>query len=162
MPIEPDIILIHGAVVAALAAAILMGALRLDPRLFLRDQPAEHRALAPDLSKDEARKGLWVGLMLLIVIVGGPIASALTSAPAGPLAAGLHAFGVGMVFNLVDWLILDELWLGVFRPKWALMPEVRDVPFRFDHYRHFRGFLVGTGLYAVVGVISAIISLFLR
>ena len=69
-----------------------------------------------------------------------------------------HAFLVGMMANAVDWLVLDELWLGIGRPRWALPPGVtpEDVP--WSHWQHFRGFLSGTVIVLMIGMLAALVS----
>jgi hypothetical protein len=75
----------------------------------------------------------------------------------GRIETFAHAFLVAMVFNAVDWLVLDELWLGVGRPRWVLPPGVapEDVP--FDHAQHARGFATGTVLCAVIGLVALLV-----
>jgi hypothetical protein len=60
-----------------------------------------------------------------------------------------------MTFNLTDWLLLDELWLGIGRPRWALPPGVSEDDVPFDHGQHFRGFVIGTLLCAGVAAAAA-------
>ena len=150
-------ILRDGVFLSVAASALIMGALRANPRLFLRHFPEAVRRAQPALSPAETRAGRLVGMALIGMLVIVPVWSARASADALGYdfgAAFLHAFFVGMAFNVTDWLILDELWLGVGRPQWALPPGVTldDVP--FDHRQHARGFLVGTCLCALISGIA--------
>ena len=70
----------------------------------------------------------------------------------------MHGFGVSMVFNLVDLLLLDLLWLGVLRPSWAMIPGTEAVVFRLNVSDHVRGFVVGTVLAVVIGCIAATVA----
>jgi uncharacterized repeat protein (TIGR03806 family) len=100
-----------------------------------------------------------IGLVLILLLAGGPILSASVIAARGVtdlLSLLLHAFLVGMVFNLVDWLVLDELWLGLGRPRWAAPPGVDPSAVPFEHARHFRAFLSGTFLFAIIAGIAAV------
>jgi hypothetical protein len=147
----------YGGLLSIAVSAVLMGSLRINPRLFLRHFPPAVRASQPPLSSGERMIGRIVGLVLLGLFVGVPFWSARVAAqhdPAWP-SVFLHAFLVGMAANLTDWLVLDELWLGVGRPRWALPPGVTlaDVP--FDHRQHFRGFLTGTALFAAIAALAA-------
>jgi hypothetical protein len=142
-----------GAILAVVACVIVAGLLRLNPRLFLRHFPAEARARLAPRSPAERRQSLAGGLLLLGWIVGFLIWSTAAAQARGadPASLVIHAFLVGMAFNLADWLILDEFMIGVLRPGWLVVDglSVRDMP--FEHARHFRGFLVGTLGFALVG-----------
>lgn len=148
-----------GAVVAALATCLVMGTLRANPRLLMRHYPQALRDAVPSATKAERWAGLAVGLVLIGLLIGGPFLSAHIKLVAeGPLPRSvlfIHAFIVGMVFNAVDWLVLDELWLGVLRPRWAMLPGAEDVPFKFNHLQHARGFVVGTLAAAIIAAAVA-------
>ncbi|MFZ5718676.1 MAG: hypothetical protein ACOY5Y_04335 [Pseudomonadota bacterium] len=152
-----------GALVAAAASTVVMGSLRANPRLFMRHFPTALRERLAPLSAAEMRAGRVVGALLLLLLVGGPMASTLATA-ARDATLGFptlfaHGFVVGMVFNAVDWLILDELWLGVLKPAWALPPGATIDDFQpFDHGRHARGFAAGAILAAGVAAISAAVA----
>lgn len=144
-----------GAILGAAASAVVMGSLRMNPRLFMRHFPEALKARLPPLSPDELKVGRWVGAVLMLLLFGGPLASTLLADAETITELYLHAFVVGMVFNLVDWLVLDELWLGVLKPRWAVPPGAEMADFLpFDHARHFRGFLSGTVLCAVSAAIA--------
>lgn len=152
-----------GAIMAVAGAALIMGALRANPRLFMRHFPEAVKARLAPLSDREKRAGSVVGAALMVLLLGGPLASVLLAPPQPLTAAVLHAFTVGMVFNLVDWLVLDELWLGVLQPQWALPAGTSKDDFRpWDHARHFRGFATGTVLCAVFAVVAAGLDALLR
>lgn len=149
-----------GAIVAVAASVVVMGALRMNPRLFMRHFPDALKQRLPPLAPEELRAGRLIGAALMILLLGGPVVStwlwAVGTARPQPLTALFsHAFVVGMVFNLVDWLILDELWIGVLRPRWAIPPGAAIEDFTpFDHARHFRGFMTGAVLCAAVAALA--------
>lgn len=149
-----------GALLSVLASTFIMTALRLEPRLFLRHFPEEIKAAAQPLSRRAQMAGrLLVMPPFLALLIAGPWLSARSFATvhpeAGFAALALHAFSVAMIFNLVDWLVLDELWLGVIQPRWALPRGAEGVPFRFNHLHHARGFVVGAILAAVMSALVA-------
>jgi hypothetical protein len=151
-----------GAVLSVLASALILGTLRANPRLFLRHFPDAVRTMQAPLSTRERLAGRVVAFVLVVLLVGVPIAStrafAMTSPDASVVDLFVHAFGVGMFFNLVDWLVIDELILGLGRPRWAAPTDVDAARVPFEHARHFRGFLSGTLLCAVVGVVAVVVS----
>jgi hypothetical protein len=148
----------HGALLSIAASAVIMGALRWNPRLFLRHFPPAVRASQPPLTPHEKAVGRAIGLLLFALFLGVPLWSVRVAAQGHPgwLSLFVHGFLVCMTFNLTDWLLLDELWLGIGRPRWALPPGVSEADVPFDHAQHFRGFVTGTVL--CVGVAAAVAS----
>lgn len=127
----------------------------LNPRLFLRNYPAAIRNAAPPTTPDERRVGIALGVPLFALLIGIPFWSAYDLASAHPVGEGalfLDAFVVGMVANLVDLVILDILWLGLFPPCWAMIPGTQDVPYRPEYLKHVRGFAVGSIVAAIIAV----------
>ncbi|SUS03306.1 conserved membrane hypothetical protein [uncultured Defluviicoccus sp.] len=158
MTLDWQLLLHDGAILAVLASVWVMGSLRYNPRLFLRHYPKEIREAAAPLTHAERKASKLVGLPFLALLIGLPIWSTLSFASAHPDALFadqvVHGFGVSMVFNLVDFVVLDLLWLGVLRPRWAMIPNTEHVTFRFNTADHVRGFVVGTVVALVVGLIA--------
>lgn len=161
MTLDGTLILVHGGAVALAASALILLALRRNPRLFLKHFPKAVIAAQPPLSQAEKVAGYTFALPLFLVLVGGPVASTLVAAggkgvPYDPVSLWVHAFLVGMVFNVFDWLVLDELVLGLGKPRWALPPGVTlaDVT-PFEHGRHFADFLKGVIFCAGVGLVAS-------
>src|SRR5262245_39831074 len=95
-----------GAVLAVTASGVAMGALRLNPRLFLRHFPAAVRASQPPLATGEQVARRAIGVALLVLLFGLPVWSARAAAVEAAYGATeifAHAFLVAMMFNLVDW-----------------------------------------------------------
>jgi len=157
--IDWQIALRDGALLALAASVLVMGTLRINPRLLMRHFPAELRAAVPPLTPRERIVGRLVGLVLIALLVAGPWISTAAAhganATTGFSEAFEHAFAVSMVFNAVDWLVLDEAWLGGLRPAWAMLPGAEAVPFKFNHLQHARGFVVGSILSAVIAGLVA-------
>ncbi len=159
MTLDWQLLLRDGAILAVLASAWVIGSLRYNPRLFLRHYPKEIREAATPLTDAERKTSKLVGLPFLTLLVGAPIWSTLIFAGAHPDASfvdqAIHGFGVSMVFNVVVFLVLDILWLGALRPKWAMIQNTEHFTFRFNTADHARGFVVGTVMALVVGLIAA-------
>jgi hypothetical protein len=165
MILDGGLILMHGGAMALVTSSIIAGLLRHNPRLFLKHFPDKLRATQPPLSKRETVVGTLLGLPLFAALVGFPVWSALEFAGTGADALSIwsHAFLVGMTANLVDWLVLDELCLGVGKPRWALPPGAtwaEALP--FEHGRHFADFLKGVILFAVVAALAVGIVMLVR
>jgi hypothetical protein len=161
MLLDPVLLATHGALLASIASAVIMGSLWLNPRLFLRHFPAAVRQSQAPLTREERRVGRVVAIVLLCLFVGVPTWSATVFAEqrgAGPASLFVHAFLVGMVANVTDWLLLDELWLGLGRPRWALPPGVRQEDVVFDHRQHARAFASGTVVFLAVAALATLMA----
>jgi hypothetical protein len=153
-----------GALLAVLASLVIVWTLRANPRLMMRHYPKAYRAAVAPLSPRERLANRGVALILAALLFGIPLISTLALARAAPRpspfgALFTHAYIVGMVFNLVDWLVIDELWLGLFRPPWVMLPGTEDRPFPFSHAQHARDFLLGG---ALIGVIALVVAAVVR
>lgn len=164
MTLNGSMILAHGSVVALAASVLIVATLRVNPRLFLKHFPEKVRASQPALSGPEMAVGYLFAIPLFAVLAGGPIASTLVfsrgaGSPLDLISLWAHAFLVGMIFNLVDWLVLDELVLGLGKPRWALPAGVtmEDVT-PFDHGRHFADFLKGVIFCAIVALLASAVA----
>jgi hypothetical protein len=148
-----------GGILALGACALIAGLLRFNPRLFLRHYPESLRRALPPKTTAERRHSIIGGIALLAWTLGILIASAAAAEARGTtdfLDLALHTFAVGMVFNLADWLILDELWIGVLRPRWLAPPGIDPATVPFEHAPHFRAFLRGSIMFAVIGAVVAL------
>lgn len=146
--------------ILALGACGLLGALlRFNPRLFLRHFPEELQRALPPKTPRERRLSIVGAVALLAWTLGILIVSAMKAESRGAtdfLSLAAHTFAVGMVFNLADWLILDELLIGVMRPRWLAPPGIDPPAMPFDHASHFRAFLRGSIIFAVIGALIAL------
>ncbi len=157
-----QLLLRDGTILAVLASAWVMGSLRYNPRLFLRHYPKEIREAAAQPTDPERKTSKLVSLPFFTLLTGVPIWSTLTFAGAHPIASfldrAIHGFGVSLVFNIVDFLMLDLLWLGRLHPKWAMILNTEHIAFRFNTADHMRGFVVGTILAVLIGCIGALVG----
>jgi hypothetical protein len=141
-----------GGVGSLVVGAWLLLMLRMSPRFFLRHFPEEVRAVVPPLSPQERRTALLVGSPFLFALVAFPAWAAVEvngahAGDASVLTLVLAAFAAWTMLNLFDWLIVDELILGVasrVRPRWLILAGAEDVPLRIDHAYHAVGFAKGT------------------
>lgn len=149
-----------GSTMCLLAGGYLLLLLRVWPRGFLRRFPDEVRAAVPPLSPRERILGTLISLPLLLMLLGFPAATAWAFRSGygfeGFMAPFFGAYAVWMLFNLFDWLVLDELLLGVLRPGWLVLKGAEHVPLRFDRVGHAVSFLRGSVGGAVVCAVIAL------
>src|SRR5512138_476655 len=100
-----------GGILSLGACALIAGLLRFNPRLFLRHFPEAVQRALPPRTRTEKRHSIIGGIALLTWTIGVLSVSAAAAELRGTvdyLSLAIHTFAVGMVFNLADWLILDE------------------------------------------------------
>ena len=134
------------------------------PRVFLKRFPAEVQAAVAPLSRREKLIGWIAGVPFLVMLVLFPTLASLQvdasqGGEAGFAALFTTAYGVWMVFNLFDWLVLDIALIGWLRPKSLRLKGAEHVGLRFDHRKHAADFVRGSVMGAVLaGVIAAVIA----
>mgnify|MGYP006308619099 CR=1 FL=1 len=159
-------ILLDGAIFSLVASAYLIITLHINPRLWLQDYPQDIQDQVPPKTDRESRLSLILGIPFLLVLVGAPLISTvgLNRQYGGALsfpALIIHAFGVGFIFNLVDWLLIDGLLFCAITPSFIVIPGTEGAEgYTTKNYgHHVRGFVIGTGVSLAGGlVIAAIVS----
>ncbi len=153
------ITVLYGLAASALASVLLYLIGRINPRIMLQDYPRDVQAAVPAKTAAERRQTAIVAIPLWMVLLGCPLAAALTAKAvgAGPLVIGLCALGVVLIFNLFDLLIVDWLMFCTWTPQFVVLPGTEGMAGYKDYGLHFRGFLIGTVIVAVISVIIAII-----
>lgn len=116
----------------------------------------------PPQTPGEKRQTLYWGLPFWLCLFFFPVAAALT-AKAAQLSAWeifASAAGVLFLFNLVDWLILDWLIICTITPRFVVLPGTEGMAGYKIYAMHFKGFLIGTVLSALVGLLATGIAVF--
>lgn len=155
-------LLLYGIAASLLLSAIILAMGRVNPRLMLRSYPKDVQAAVPPQTDEEKRQTLYWGIPFWLCLLEFPVAAAL-SAKAAHLSAleiFLSAAGVVFLFNLVDWLILDWLIVCTITPRFMVLPGTEGMAGYKNYGTHFRGFLIGTMLAAVIGLLITIILIF--
>jgi len=153
-------ILIDGLILSAVATLIMLASMMVTPRIWLQDYPKPIQNQVPPKSEDEKRLSLAFGIPFILVLVGGPFVLTALQAARNPGAITfgelfLYAGGLALVFNLLDWLVIDWLIFCTLTPKIIVIPGTEGNPAYKDYFYHFRGFLIGTVFSAVVGLAVA-------
>jgi hypothetical protein len=151
-------LVLDGALYALVTSVYLMVIIALYPRLFLQDYPEAIQAQVPPKTSREKRLMLIAGVPFLIILFVGPLLSTLAlnrrlggQAPFVTLA--VNAFGVAFAFNLIDWLVLDWLIFCTWTPRFMVIPGSQGNPAYQDYGYHARGFVIGTGISLITGLI---------
>jgi hypothetical protein len=140
-----------------LLGVFVLFTMRINPRLWLQDFPADIQALVPPKTRAEQRQTIIWGIPLVALFVGIPLASTwlLKDQHGGELpflvACG-HAYGVFVVANLFDLLIIDWLGFALTDPQRPPFPGTEGAAGYRDYAFHARGFLKGM----LIGVVFAL------
>ncbi len=156
-------ILLYGVPTSLLLSAVLLAMGWVNPRLMLQDYPKDIQAAVPPKTQEEKRQTLYWSIPFWLLLLGFPIAAALTAYAAnlGFLDVFLSAFGMAFLFNLVDWLILDWFIICTITPTFVVLPGTEGMAGYKNYAMHFKGFLIGTVLSVVIGLIIAAFVVFL-
>jgi hypothetical protein len=155
------------ALLFGLPACVLLGGILLlmvsgNPRLMLQDYPKDVQAAVPSKTAQEKRQTTYWAIPFWLVLLGFPTAAAIATKAAGGglFEIILAAFGVGLIVNLFDWLVLDWLVFCMWTPSFAIIPGTAGFAGYKDYGMHFRGFLIGAALSIILGVVIGVIVYF--
>jgi hypothetical protein len=155
-------ILRDGTLLALIGSFYILALMRYNPRLFLNpgDFPKDILDAAPPKTEQEKRQALILGIPFFVGLLGGPLVSALAlqreAAGTVPLVnLFLHTFGVLMIPNLVDLVVLDWLLFCTITPRFMVVPGTMGFAGYKDYRFHLRAHARGTALMAVLSVIVA-------
>jgi hypothetical protein len=156
--------ILDGLILSGIASVFIVISMLINPRIWLQDYPEDIQNMVAPKSDSEKRLSLIIGIPFLILIFVGPFFSTLflkfRNPDASFLDLSLNAFGVVFIFNVVDWLLLDWLMFCTLTPRFVVIPGSEGMEGYKNYYFHFRGFLKGTVICVLAGlVISGIVSL---
>ncbi len=156
-------ILLYGVPASLLLSAIIFAMGRVNPRLMPRSYPKDVQATVPPQTPVEKRQTLYWALPFWLCMLGFPLLAALSAKAAYGNAVEIFfsAAGVIFFFNLVDWLILDWLIVCTITPKFMVLPGTEGMAGYKNYGMHFRGFLIGTVLACMIGLLITIILMLL-
>ncbi len=156
-------ILIDGGILSLLVSILLIVSMCVNPRIFLHDYPPAIQEKVPKKTGAEKRLTYVFGVPFMLLLLLGPFFSTLSLKTHGETqfwALWLNATGVVLVFNVVDWLILDWFMFCTLTPHFVVVPGSEGMAAYKDYGFHFDGFLHGMA-YSILGglVIAGIVFL---
>ena len=144
-------ILSDGALLSAVLGTLVVGSLSYNPEIWHDDYPPDVRAHAGPMSATAKRQRVLVAIpffgALMSIVLGSTLR--LKRQHAGELtflAAFLHAYGVFMIFNAFDLVVLDYLLVMRLRPRRWVLPGTAGLAGYDDVWFPVVGFLKGLGL----------------
>lgn len=138
-----------GAVVSGLGGALIIGALWYDADIFHDDYPPDVRAAAGPISARAKKERLVLIAPLVATVLSVPLVSTRrltrdTRDKGGSLSvtgAFLHAYGVRLVFNVFDAVVVDYLLIMRLQPRFVILPGTEGLPGYADVSFHAKAFL---------------------
>lgn len=158
--------LLDGLILSLLATLIIGVSIWINPRLWLQDYPKDIQALVPPKTEKEKKQTSLIGIPFLATLLLVPFLSTwmLKQANNGEISFPVlfaNAFGVFWIGNLWDLLVVDWLIGCTFTPKFIIFPGTEGAAGYKDYAFHFRGFLIGTVISVIIGLVVAGIVSFL-
>ncbi|MGY5860015.1 MAG: hypothetical protein RTU63_11650 [Candidatus Thorarchaeota archaeon] len=164
-------ILIHGTLAGILLVLYILPIMRfLSPRIWaFSDYPKAITESVEPQTKRELRIATASFLPFLILMFAFPLASTLffESVSGGSITlldAFLNTFGVLMIGNLADWLLLDMFIVGTWTPDWVIIPgteSMKETAYKDFRVEHTKGHVYGTiGMAVLSLVIAGVVVMF--
>ena len=152
--------LTHGLGISLFIGVLIIVSLRVNPRIWLQDYPETVRKLAPPLNSQEKRLRLLFAIPFLAGMFVLPYLSTrafvtANSGDGGFTSAYVYALIILQVFNLFDAVVIDALFLGVIKPRFAFIPEAWNNPETFAITPQVVNFAKGV---VIVSIFSLIIA----
>jgi hypothetical protein len=148
-----------GVVMSGIVSVLLLGLLRINPEILLKDYPPDIREKHGPMSERSKRQRLPVAALFGSVVLG-IVAISFRKVPTNAggnipfLTAFIHLFVMFSVFNVVDLLIID--WpLVAIGPSFIVLKGTEGLPGYKDYGFHFHGFVIGTLVILATSVLIA-------
>jgi hypothetical protein len=156
--------LLTGVFVSVLTSILIFASLAYNPRLWIQDMPKPMQAAIPSLSRREQRDRILFGIPTFLAMLAPPVWAVLQwKATHGAITFGqafLFLFTAWMTFNLVDLVLIDWLVIVAWQPKRFTVPGTEHLMHLNNYSYHFKAFLKGTAMIAVLsGIMALLVSL---
>jgi hypothetical protein len=151
--------LIFGVIFSLVMSVIIVVSLRRNPIVWAERAPEDIK-LAVGPIDESARKqrrtfGILTLLFLLVILILSIYRLDMIQGGLTFWSVFLNIFIIVMVWNLVDLLVIDWLFLIVIQPKFIIIPGTEGLKGYKDFGFHFRGFLKGLVYSVVIGFLIA-------
>ncbi|MCI0765086.1 nitroreductase [Bacillus sp. TL12] len=154
--------LLVGAIMSIILSIMILGLLYYNPRLWLNDYPKDIQKAVLPKTIDEKRQTLYFGIVYNVILFGTPLISTFLLNQHEKLLfinAFLHSFGILMIFNLVDLLIIDWLIFCWITPRFVVIPSTEGMKGYKNYRMHLRGAMIGTPFLIIASLFIAGIAM---
>ena len=163
--------LFHGTIAAAVLFLYLLPIMmKLSPRIWaFSDYPRTITDHVSPQTKKEKQIGAILFIPFILIFIGIPIVSTLLlkteyGGTISLLDAFLNIFGILMILNIADLVILDTIVVGTITPDFVIIPgteHMREKEYKDFRIYHAKGHIKRTVGMAVLSFIFALIIAFL-
>ncbi len=150
--------LLYGSILSLALSLLIIASLFVNAEMWLSDYPSDIQEQYGEIGQKAKTQRIFVGILFLLVTIALIVISTVQLADTigGKLRfveVFLNTFGMLLLFNLVDLLILDWLIFVTIRPTFVILPGTEGMA-GYNNYRfHFVAFLKGMILILVVSLI---------
>jgi hypothetical protein len=154
--------LLYGAILSAALTVAVLGSMAVNNEIWLHDYPADvQAAYGPISERGRRQRSVFTVLFfagLIAMVAWSLVHLAQRAGGLTFVGAALHLWVMFMTFNLVDWLLIDWLVLGVMQPGFVFLPGTdRNLAGYRAYGLAFRGFVKGTlGITIAAPLLAAI------
>ncbi|PFV82355.1 nitroreductase [Bacillus sp. AFS059628] len=151
-----------GVIMSIVLSVLILGSLYYNPRLSLTEYPKDIQKLVFPKSIHEKKQTIYFNIAYNAILFGTPFVSTYILHKHEKLLyidAYIHAFGILMIFNVVDLFILDWLIFCWITPRFVVIPTTEGMKGYKDYKFHLRGAIVGTKFLAIVSLFLAGIAI---
>lgn len=130
----------YGVALSTALSALIVASLRVEPRIWLHDAPRVIQDAVPPKTEREKKLTWLFAVPFFALALGVPVLAVATGASElGYLEALGVAYGVLMVFNLVDLVVIDWGLVCTWTPRWIVVPGTEHLTHVYRDYRfHLR------------------------
>ena len=150
----------YGGALSVVMSILIVGSLRLSPESWIGDYPKDIQEKYGPIS-ERSQRLKWVfgpPILILPLLFGWALLLRLQEIAGSPVPywpAALAVFVMWMVFNVVDLVVIDWLFIVYFQPDFVVLPGTEGMAGYRDYFFHFRAFLVGVVVCAGAGLVIA-------
>ncbi|MCU0500038.1 MAG: hypothetical protein MUF87_22035 [Anaerolineae bacterium] len=150
-----------GILMSMVLTVLVLVSLAHNPRILIINGPEIMRETLAPLSEIEMRSLKRGQALTLLTLFLMPLVISVwyeSTYPPLILSEAFFLFWImWMIFNIVDFVIIDWFILLWWQPSWFVIPNARPYREYTDYKHHFRGFLKGTVMLAVLALVYAVI-----
>jgi hypothetical protein len=155
--------LADGSIYSGLMSSLIIASLYYDKEIWYNDLPKEVREKAGPMSERARRNRLLVTIPFFAITFGYPIYSNLrikrrNKGRQSYGAAFLNTYLIYQIFNLVDTVGIDYLFLMKLQPGLAVLPGTEGMTFYKDTSHHIRSFFKGWLVTLIPSLLLALVT----
>jgi len=153
-----------GGILAFISCIYFPLLLRYNPRFARADLPMDIQEAVPPLTKKEKTEAalFWMPILILFLVI--PYVSTLRLSLQNPENLSfpflfLNAYGILLIANLAELIVVDLLLLCTITPKWIVIPGTEGMAGYKDYAHQIKAHLRGAALMAAIALtVAAIVS----